>query len=360
MSTLRRSLPILLLQLHILSGGGPAAAKVPALIVFGDSTVDTGNNNYISTVIKSDFAPYGRDLRVDSGSGQPTGRFSNGRLAVDFISEAFGLPPLVPAYLDPNANMSSLVTGACFASAGAGYDNATSDIFSVLPLWKELDYFKEYAAKLRSFQGDDKAQETLSEALYIVSMGTNDFLENYYAVPSGHAAQYAAASDYASYLLGVAESFARALHALGARKLDLNGLPPMGCLPLERHAATGACTEEYNDVARGFNAGLQDLVARLDAGDGGLGGGARVVYGDVYGAVAEVLADPAAHGFEDIGAGCCGTTGRFEMGYMCNAASPLTCADAGKFAFWDAIHPTEHLHRFIADRKMNTTLYVFL
>ena len=51
-------------------------------------------------------------------------------------------------------------------------------------------------------------------------------------------------------------------------------------------------------MARGFNAGLRDLVARLD---GGLGGGTRVVYGDVYGAVADVLADPAAHGFEDVG-----------------------------------------------------------
>ena len=149
---------------------------------------------------------------------------------------------------------------------------------SVLPLWKELDYFKEYAAKLRSFLGDDKAEETLSEALYIVSMGTNDFLENYYAVPSGRAAQYAAASEYAGYLLGVAEAFARALHALGARKLDLNGLPPMGCLPLERRAVTGACTEEYNAVARGFNAGLRDLVARLDSA-GADDGGARVLLG---------------------------------------------------------------------------------
>lgn len=356
--SLRHSLPVLLLQLYILSGE-PAAAKVPALIVFGDSTVDTGNNNYISTVIKSDFAPYGRDLQLGSGGGgdQPTGRFSNGRLAIDFISEAFGLPLLVPPYLDPNAKMSSLVTGACFASAGAGYDNATSDLFSVLPLSKELDYFKEYAAKLRSFQGDDKAEETLSEALFIVSMGSNDFLENYYAVPRGHAAQYAAASDYAAYLLGVAESFVRALHALGARKVDLNGLPPMGCLPMERRAVDGACTEEYNAVAQGFNAGLRALVERLDAE---LDGGARVVYGDVYGPVADVLADPAAYGFEDVRAGCCGTTGRFEMGYMCNQASPLTCADAGKYAFWDAIHPTEHLHRVIAERKMNTTLYVFL
>ncbi len=47
--------------------------------------------------------------------------------------EAFGLPPLVPS-LDPAVNMSSLAAGACFASAGAGYDNATSDLFVSLPL----------------------------------------------------------------------------------------------------------------------------------------------------------------------------------------------------------------------------------
>jgi hypothetical protein len=157
MSALRHSLPIILLQLYILSGR-PAAAKVPALFVFGDSTVDTGNNNYISTLMKSDFAPYGRDLWPGSGggstsSGQSTGRFSNGRLAVDFISEAFGLPPLVPAYLDPDANMSSLATGACFASAGAGYDNATSDLF-VRNKYKAQFVHRKYAALLCNYDNE--------------------------------------------------------------------------------------------------------------------------------------------------------------------------------------------------------------
>ncbi|KAF0935527.1 hypothetical protein E2562_034316 [Oryza meyeriana var. granulata] len=363
----RRDLVVAVAFLHlsvvVLSGEPAAAGKgnVPALIVFGDSTVDTGNNNYLSTLVRSDFAPYGRDLQLAGagagGNGRPTGRFSNGRLAVDFISEAFGLPPLVPPYLDPAVNMSSLAAGACFASAGAGYDNATSDLFSVLPLWKELDYFKEYAARLRGFRGDDAAAETLSGALYIVSMGTNDFLENYYVVARGHAAEYSTAAAYGDYLLGVAESFVRELHALGARKVDLNGLPPMGCLPLERATGSGACTDEYNAVAERFNAGLRDVISRLNDE---LGGGARIVYGDVYGPVAAVLADPAAYGLENVKAGCCGVTGVFEMGYMCGARSPLTCADASKFAFWDAIHPTERLHRAIADAKMNTTLYVFL
>lgn len=99
-------------------------AKVPAVIVFGDSSVDAGNNNQIPTVARSNFVPYGRDFP----GGVPTGRFSNGRVPTDFISEAFGLRPTVPAYLDPMYNISDFAVGVTFASAGSGYDNATSDV----------------------------------------------------------------------------------------------------------------------------------------------------------------------------------------------------------------------------------------
>lgn len=104
----------------------PAPRKkpaVPAVIVFGDSTVDTGNNNALGTVLKSNFPPYGRDLR-----GGATGRFCNGRLPPDFVSEALGLPPLVPAYLDPAYGIKDFATGVCFASAGTGLDNATASV----------------------------------------------------------------------------------------------------------------------------------------------------------------------------------------------------------------------------------------
>lgn len=101
-----------------------ARAKVPAIIVFGDSSVDAGNNNQISTIAKSNFEPYGRNFP----GGRPTGRFSNGRIPTDFISEAFGLKPTVPAYLDPTYSIKDFATGVSFASAGSGYDNATSDV----------------------------------------------------------------------------------------------------------------------------------------------------------------------------------------------------------------------------------------
>lgn len=53
----------------------------PAVIAFGDSILDTGNNDYIETIMKADFRPYGRDFL----GGKPTGRFSNGRIPSDFL-----------------------------------------------------------------------------------------------------------------------------------------------------------------------------------------------------------------------------------------------------------------------------------
>jgi len=114
---------LLLVVLHF-SLRTAAAGKVPALIVFGDSTVDAGNNNFIPTVARGNFPPYGRDF----DQGVATGRFSNGRLVTDFLSEAFGLPSSVPAYLDPSYTIDQLATGVSFASGGTGLDDLTAEI----------------------------------------------------------------------------------------------------------------------------------------------------------------------------------------------------------------------------------------
>lgn len=52
----------------------------PAMILFGDSAVDTGNNNYFPPAsFKANYPPYGKDFIRH----RPTGRFTNGKLAVD-------------------------------------------------------------------------------------------------------------------------------------------------------------------------------------------------------------------------------------------------------------------------------------
>lgn len=54
---------------------------VPALFVIGDSSVDCGTNNFLGTFARADRLPYGRDFDTH----QPTGRFCNGRIPVDYL-----------------------------------------------------------------------------------------------------------------------------------------------------------------------------------------------------------------------------------------------------------------------------------
>ncbi|KAJ1289249.1 hypothetical protein BS78_02G149700 [Paspalum vaginatum] len=347
-----------LVVFFLLRIGGPVVAaaagktKVPAIIVFGDSSVDTGNNNFIPTVARSNFWPYGRDY----ADGLPTGRFSNGRLATEFISEAFGLPPSIPAYLDPDCTIDQLATGVSFASAATGLDNATAGVLSVITLGEQLAYFKEYTERLKVAKGEAAAAEIIGQALYIWSIGTNDFIENYYNLPERRM-QYTV-GEYEAYLLGLAEAAIRRVHALGGRNMDFTGLTPMGCLPAERlgnRGRPGECNEQYNAVARTFNAKLRGLVAKLNDDLPGL----RLVFADTYQILAAVVNKPADYGFENAVQGCCGT-GFFEAGYFCSFSTSMLCGNANKYVFFDAIHPTEKMYKLLADTVINTTLHVFM
>jgi len=73
-------------SVHVSALTLPKNETVPAVIVFGDSIVDTGNNNYISTLVRCNFPPYGRDF---AEGNHPSGRFSNGLVPSDIIGTNF-------------------------------------------------------------------------------------------------------------------------------------------------------------------------------------------------------------------------------------------------------------------------------
>lgn len=66
--------------------GISTAKRVPANFVFGDSLVEVGNNNYIASLSKCNYVPFGIDF-----GGRPTGRFTNGRTIVDIIGKFLSL-----------------------------------------------------------------------------------------------------------------------------------------------------------------------------------------------------------------------------------------------------------------------------
>jgi len=98
-------------------------SKFSSILVFGDSTVDTGNNNYIKTLIKGNHLPYGRDFP----NHVPTGRFSNGKLAIDFLASTLNLKETVPPFLDPNLSNEELLTGV--SSLFFSFDKQINIIF---------------------------------------------------------------------------------------------------------------------------------------------------------------------------------------------------------------------------------------
>jgi hypothetical protein len=102
--------------------------QVPAMYVFGDSTMDVGNNNYLpgEEVPRADKPYYGIDL---PDSGKPTGRFSNGYNVADFVARNLGFEKSPRAYLELKARShlipSAITSGVSYASAGAGILDST-------------------------------------------------------------------------------------------------------------------------------------------------------------------------------------------------------------------------------------------
>jgi hypothetical protein len=156
-----------------------------------------------------------------------------------------------------------------------------------------LEYYKEYKKKLGAYLGEKKAKDTITKSLHIISLGTNDFLENYYAIP-GRASQYTP-SQYQNFLAGIAENFIHKLYDLGAKKISLGGLPPMGCLPLERttnFADGNECVSNYNNIALEFNDKLNKLTTKLKKDLPGI----KLVFSNPYDILFSVVKKPGQYG----------------------------------------------------------------
>ena len=164
---------------------------------------------------------------------------------------------------------------------------------SVIPLSQQLEYFREYKARLQLAKGESAANDIIAEAVYVFSIGTNDFIVNYFTVPLRRD-QYTP-PEYVAYLVGLAEAAVRDAYGLGARKMEFTGLAPFGCIPAARtlnRDEPGECNEEYNQLAMRFNAELQDAVTKLNGDLAGV----LVVYVDIYSVLSDIVANPSDYG----------------------------------------------------------------
>ncbi|OIW16879.1 hypothetical protein TanjilG_00128 [Lupinus angustifolius] len=314
----------------------------PAIVTFGDSAVDVGNNDYLPTLFKANYPPYGRDFT----NHQPTGRFCNGKLATDITAETLGFKSPAPAYLSPQASGNNLLIGANFASAASGYDEKAAILNHAIPLSQQLDYFKEYQSKLAQVAGSNKSASIIEDALYLLSAGSSDFLQNYYVNPLIN--QAFTPDQYSSYLVGSFTSFIKNLYGLGARRIGVTSLPPLGCLPAARTLFgfhENGCVSRINKDAQGFNNKVNSAATNLQKQLPGL----KIVIFDIFQPLYDLVQSPSKSGFVEARKGCCGTGTVETTSLLCNPNSLGTCSNATQYVFWDSVHPSEAANQVLAD-----------
>ncbi|CAK7325969.1 unnamed protein product [Dovyalis caffra] len=320
--------------------------KFPAILVFGDSTVDSGNNNDIDTLFKANFRPYGKSYPGHT----PTGRFSNGRLIPDFLASALNIKKAVPPFLKPNFSDHELVTGVSFASSGSGYDDETNAVFQVISFPKQIDMFRNYTARLKSLVGERKAKRIIGGALVIISTGTNDI--STFKMDTND-------TRYQDFLLNKVQSFTKQLYDLGCRSMIVAGLPPIGCLPIQmtnkqQPPSRRRCLHNQNLYSKAYNQKLVNTLLQVQTKLSG----SKIVYADIYRPLIHMIHHPRKYGFVETNKGCCGT-GFVETGPLCNPTTP-TCRKPSRFLFWDAVHPSQSTYWYLSKYLKKTALSKFL
>ncbi|KAL5575280.1 hypothetical protein UlMin_016979 [Ulmus minor] len=331
-----------------------------AIFNFGDSLSDTGNLLLSGALT---FPAIGNLPYGETFFRRPTGRCSDGRLVIDFIAEAFGLPYL-PPYLSLHEK-GKYYQGVNFAVAGAtaldskffyqqkiGSLLSTNDSLSV-----QLDWFKKFKSSLCNSNKQD-CENYFKRSLFLVGeIGGNDY--NYPFFVGGTIQQLKAVVPL------VVEAITNATSALieeGAVELVVPGNLPIGCSALyltlfqtpneENYDPRNGCLKAFNSFSKYHNEQLKLALERLRLKYPH----ARIIYADYYTSAMRFINTPLKYGFYNgtLGA-CCGGGGpyNFNNSARCGHVGSSVCKDPGSSANWDGVHLTEAAYRIIAKGLIN-------
>ncbi|WRX32842.1 GDSL lipase/esterase - like 10 [Theobroma cacao] len=272
-------------------------------------------------------------------------RIASGATGKEIRAENIGFTSYPPAYLSKQAEGKNLLIGANFASASSGYYETTAKLYHTLSLSKQLENYKEYQNKLVAIAGKSNASSIISGGIYLISSGSSDFLQNYYINPLLYKAY--TPDQFSDILIESYAHFIQNLYGLGARKIGVTTLPPLGCLPAAITvfgSDSNKCVAKLNSNAVSFNNKLNATSQRLQKKLSGL----NLVVFDIYQSLFNLVTKPAENGFAEARRACCGT-GLLETSILCNPKSIGTCANASEYVFWDGFHPSEAANKILAD-----------
>ncbi|OVA09676.1 Lipase [Macleaya cordata] len=301
---------------------------------------------------------------------KPSGRFSNGRLIIDFMADALGLP-FLPPYL-AGLKPEDYKKGSNFAVIGAtvlDHDHIQADP-STLPsvpsssittpvaapspaatsLRVQMEWFKTLLPSLCSNTTTTECQQFLRTSLFHVGgIGGYD-----YSLDKSHAEL----QDMVPYVVDTITLAVNELISLGAVELMIAGLLPIGCFPRAQNNYfwtheydRNGCVTELNEIARYHNTQLQISLQRLREQYPHV----NIIYVDYYDAAMHLINSRLEHGFTNnkdrLSTTCCQAKGLDILLYEAHTESCEAinvCEKPESYILWDQTQMTEAAYEIIA------------
>ncbi|KAG0463946.1 hypothetical protein HPP92_020015 [Vanilla planifolia] len=345
---------LFLLIIIMLSTVEPSEANCsfPAIFNFGDSNSDTGG---FWAAFPFQRAPFGMTF-----FHKPAGRASDGRLVIDFLAQALGLPFLSP-YLQSIA--SNFSHGANFATAASTVLLPNTSLFvtgiSPFSLAIQLNQMKELREKAYELNPQDNlpAKDIFDKALYTIDIGQNDFTSK---------VGRTGVEEFRQMLSQVVNQITwtvKELYDIGGRRFLVFNLAPIGCFPafltLLPHKSNDldqyGCMVHYNNAVTYYNkllrAALQQIRPELS--------NATVVYVNTHAVKLKLFRRPQKHGLVYGTKACCGSGAgayNYDPLVFCGNSKEINgmnvtataCSDPQNYVSWDGIHATEAANKVIA------------
>ncbi|WRX09969.1 GDSL lipase/esterase - like 7 [Theobroma cacao] len=339
-----------------------------AIFNFGDSNSDTGG---FWAAFPAQSGPFGMTYFK-----RPAGRATDGRLMVDFLAQALGLPFISP-YLQSIG--SDFRHGANYATLASTVLLPNTSLFvtgiSPFSLAIQLNQMKEFKAKVVEYHSGNKKGSTTTKlpspdifgkSLYTFYIGQNDFTSNLKAIGIEGVEQYL--PQVVSQIAGTVKE----LYGLGGRTFFVLNLAPIGCYPaflvqLPHNTSDldkFGCLTSYNKAVVDYNNMLKEALSqtRRDLPN------ASLIYVDTHAVLLELFQHPTAHGIRYGTRACCGYGGgtyNFHQEVYCGNTKVINgtnmtasaCEDPNNYVSWDGIHASEAANKLTTLAILNGSLF---
>ncbi|WVZ22473.1 hypothetical protein V8G54_001017 [Vigna mungo] len=258
--------------------------------------------------------------------------------AVDY-AEFSHIPRL---FLDPR-RLNSYSNGVNFACAGAGALPETNRGL-VIDLRTQGLYFTRVSRQLRQQLGEHKARRLLSTAVYMFSIGGNDYASPFYN-PMNATFPYSQ-QKFVEFVIANITTVIKGIYSEGGRKFAILNLPALSCAPLLRTFVNGttieACLEaQLSALARLHNIALSRSFQNLERQLRGF----KYSIFNFYDVFLELVKYPSKYG------------GPYRGDYSCGGKRGIEeyelCSDPGENVFFDSLHPSEKANEHFAQLMWN-------